>query len=60
MCGILGEVSSVLLDSEHFKNLLDISINRGPDQQGFWREEFCQLGFNRLSILDLSENGNQP
>lgn len=60
MCGFLGEISSDLLDGESFKNLLDLSINRGPDQQGFWKNDFCQLGFNRLSILDLSENGKQP
>lgn len=60
MCGFLGEVSNSLLVTEHFKNLLDISIKRGPDQQGFWSDTNCQLGFNRLSILDLSENGKQP
>ena len=60
MCGFLGEVSNTLLDYERFKNLLDLSIKRGPDQQGYWHDTNCQLGFNRLSILDLSENGKQP
>lgn len=60
MCGFLGEISNSLLNDEKFKNLLDLSINRGPDQQGIWKEDCCQLGFNRLSILDLSENGKQP
>lgn len=60
MCGFLGEISNNLLDVKSFKKLLDLSVNRGPDQQGFWKNTICQLGFNRLSILDLSENGKQP
>ncbi len=60
MCGFLGELSAKLLSTESFKTLLDLSIQRGPDQQGFWKDSHCQLGFNRLAILDLSENGKQP
>ena len=60
MCGFLGEITTQLIEKKSFQDLLDLSINRGPDQQGFWKEEHCQLGFNRLSILDLSENGKQP
>ena len=60
MCGFLGEISTGLLKDTHFKDLLDLSQQRGPDQQGLWRDRHCQLGFNRLSILDLSEQGNQP
>jgi asparagine synthase (glutamine-hydrolysing) len=60
MCGFLGEISTQLIDDNSFKKLLDLSINRGPDQQGFWSDEVCQIGFNRLAIIDLSENGNQP
>lgn len=60
MCGFLGEISVELLKRLEFKKLLDLSVSRGPDQQGFWKDDSCQLGFNRLSILDLSENGKQP
>ena len=60
MCGFLGEISTKLIEAKDFKNLLDLSINRGPDQHGVWQVDNCQLGFNRLSIIDLSENGNQP
>ncbi|HMC02063.1 MAG TPA: hypothetical protein VKN14_13585, partial [Flavobacteriaceae bacterium] len=60
MCGFLGEVTPKLLEKAHFKSLLDLSVHRGPDQQGFWKDTDCQMGFNRLSILDLSENGKQP
>lgn len=60
MCGFLGEISKDPINKNSFQKLLDLSINRGPDQQGFWQDEVCQLGFNRLSIIDLSENGKQP
>ena len=60
MCGFLGEISTTLTNDNEFKSILDLSKLRGPDQQGFWRDHNCQLGFNRLSILDLSENGKQP
>lgn len=60
MCGFLGEVSSKLISESSFKSLLDLSISRGPDQQGFWKGDACQMGFNRLAILDVSEAGMQP
>lgn len=60
MCGFIGEISNNLLSEKGFRKLLDLSIKRGPDQQGFWKDNFCQLGFNRLSIIDVTENGKQP
>jgi asparagine synthase (glutamine-hydrolysing) len=60
MCGFLGEISNSLLEEVAFKDLLNLSITRGPDQQGFWRDTRCQFGFNRLAILDVSEAGKQP
>jgi asparagine synthetase B (glutamine-hydrolysing) len=29
-------------------------------QKGVWNDEHCFLGHRRLSIIDLSEAGNQP
>ena len=63
MCGILGEFSlrTGSIRREEFLNLLDLSNQRGPDNQGYYsNSKNLQLGFNRLSILDLSELGNQP
>src|SRR3954469_17046708 len=35
--------------------------HRGPDSNGIWTNQKNYIaGFVRLSILDLSENGNQP
>lgn len=63
MCGFLGEFcfheAKVTLATT-FKSLLKLSKHRGPDATEVYRTEQCQLGFNRLAILDLSENGNQP
>jgi len=62
MCGFLGEFSftNTTTASEEFKNLLALSKHRGPDSSLTVQRENFQLGFNRLAILDLSENGNQP
>jgi asparagine synthase (glutamine-hydrolysing) len=34
--------------------------HRGPDAEGVWTEEGIALGHRRLSIIDLSDSGNQP
>jgi asparagine synthase (glutamine-hydrolysing) len=34
--------------------------NRGPDDSGIYLNEKVSLGQNRLSIIDLSDNGHQP
>ena len=63
MCGILGEFSIKArpIEEEEFKKLLNLSVARGPDNQGYYsNRKNLQLGFNRLSILDLSKLGNQP
>ncbi|PGK36913.1 hypothetical protein CN907_17225 [Bacillus anthracis] len=34
-------------------------LHRGPDDEGYFRDEHAQLGFRRLSIIDLAA-GHQP
>jgi asparagine synthase (glutamine-hydrolysing) len=63
MCGILGEFSfrGQLTDQERFLRINRMSARRGPDHRGYsCLDPHCQLGHNRLSILDLSENAHQP
>jgi asparagine synthase (glutamine-hydrolysing) len=61
MCGLLGECSTNLLDSQAFSELLQLSKKRGPDHTDTFRlSGQLQLGFNRLSIIDLTSAGNQP
>lgn len=63
MCGIAGIVSfskaleerKVLLDK-----MLKTQAHRGPDATQNWHDEVCSLGHNRLSIIDLSNEANQP
>ncbi len=63
MCGILGEYSpkSRLLPIEKFKKILGYSKSRGPDGSSIISTSGkIRFGFNRLSILDLSNQAAQP
>lgn len=62
MCRIIGELSFTqqLTPFDEFKALTALSKAGGPDSTGYWEDGYCRLGFNRLAILDLSANGNQP
>lgn len=62
MCGISGFVSKIS-DPENLLNSMASTLDhRGPDSKGIWFDEYTGVGlaFSRLSILDLSTNGNQP
>jgi asparagine synthase (glutamine-hydrolysing) len=66
MCGIAGAMSAHL-DSEataFVQTALEAQRHRGPDHQASTRIELpggeAVLGHNRLSIIDLSDAGNQP
>lgn len=63
MCGIAGIFSSSFTNEDkHVKlnNMLHVQSHRGPDATQFWHDDSCSLGHNRLSIIDLSDNANQP
>ena len=45
---------------EILQNMLRTIVHRGPDSEGKYLDEDIALGFRRLSIVDLSEHGNQP
>jgi len=67
MCGIAGYFK---INNERCKGeiatianeMADAMIHRGPDNNGVWISEEMELAFahRRLSIIDLSDNGNQP
>lgn len=59
MCGILGYFGSNIQSFTN-KVSLEAIAHRGPDFADFIQGNSCFLGQTRLSILDLSENGNQP
>lgn len=63
MCGITGIVGHQINNSVYqtaIKKMNDAIAHRGPNAEGFWNDEHCFLGHRRLSIIDLSELGNQP
>lgn len=59
MCGLAGfigfEHNEVLAHSAN-----KIQAHRGPDHQAIWSDDHISLAHQRLSIIDLSERGNQP
>lgn len=61
MCGIFGRVNrNAPIDKDLFLTQLNKIANRGPDAFGTFFDGNVGLGHRRLSIVDLSENGNQP
>ncbi len=68
MCGIngilhFGGFDSGKPDEYHFANMRMMNeaiSHRGPDGEGVFIDYTISLGFRRLSIIDLSEHGNQP
>ncbi len=62
MCGINGIVSfkSNPKDVLKVQRMNRALAHRGPDAEGLWNDEHVVLGHRRLSIIDLSSNGNQP
>ncbi len=63
MCAIIGAASTNKIDDISWvSNGLDVMNHRGPDMYGMWNsiDQDVVLGHNRLSIIDLSENGQQP
>ena len=61
MCGILGWCNFKKKPSvEILRNLSKKIFSRGPDSYGEYDSENISLVHRRLSIIDLSENSNQP
>lgn len=61
MCGIAGIYSNTQQFSEQkIRKMIDTLQHRGPDADGIFLGEKCALGHKRLSILDLSNQANQP
>lgn len=61
MCGILGILHrGKLADaSQRIVKMADAIVHRGPDDSGFWSGPDVELGFRRLSIVDIA-GGHQP
>jgi asparagine synthase (glutamine-hydrolysing) len=63
MCGISGFVNFEGHDrhesSYRVKRMTDTLSHRGPDEEGYYVDDYAALGHRRLSIIDLS-SGQQP
>ncbi|MFP4368149.1 MAG: asparagine synthase (glutamine-hydrolyzing) [Candidatus Kapaibacterium sp.] len=65
MCGITGIIDhneKKTISEKTLTNMIRVLHHRGPDSPGAYvsSDLTCGLGFRRLSIIDLSEAGNQP
>ena len=60
MCGIVGFVSDIKNKNEIIHKMADKIIHRGPDSDGYYSDDRVALGFRRLAIIDVSNNGSQP
>lgn len=59
MCGIAGIIGSY--KEAQLENMLKSQYHRGPDATAkYFDSDFCALGHNRLAIIDLSTESNQP
>src|SRR4030042_5091086 len=68
MCGINGFIS--LNNSFDIRNqddikskiglMNDLIAHRGPDSEGIYTKNPVCFGFRRLSIIDLTDDANQP
>jgi len=61
MCGFAGIFGK---DTDKFGDKLATALElieyRGPDAKGFYRDDIFAVGHNRLKIIDLSDQANQP
>ena len=62
MCGIAGifRPNERQVHSNELKAMTDAIVHRGPDGEGYWTKDNIGFGHRRLSIIDLSDNANQP
>jgi asparagine synthase (glutamine-hydrolysing) len=63
MCGIAGIYQQKsLINNQLVEEMTNALEHRGPDASGLFQneDETCILGHRRLSIIDLSQQANQP
>jgi len=62
MCGIAGilRFDGSAADARRAERMAQVLSHRGPDGQGLHCEGSVAFAHRRLSIIDLSERGNQP
>ena len=59
MCGICGFTGKLENREDVLKKMTAVITHRGPDSEGFYIDGSVNMGFRRLSIIDL-DSGHQP
>jgi asparagine synthase (glutamine-hydrolysing) len=62
VCGILAVYTKTELEKNKFEQALKKIEHRGPDNTSYWNstDKKVFMGHTRLSIIDISRDGNQP
>lgn len=59
MCGICGFTGEIEQRDSVIESMTQVITHRGPDSDGFYKDNYISMGFRRLSIIDLN-TGEQP
>lgn len=62
MCGLVGfwSPNRQLTSEDTLRSMTNALVHRGPDSEGYYRDERIGFGHRRLAIIDLTETANQP
>ena len=60
MCGIVGFTNTIDNAETVLEEMMDRIRHRGPDAEGKYVDNSVALGHRRLSIIDVSSQGDQP
>jgi asparagine synthase (glutamine-hydrolysing) len=60
MCGFVGFTNHINDANKVIRACAEKIAHRGPDSDGFFVDEKVAMGFRRLSIIDITESGDQP
>jgi asparagine synthase (glutamine-hydrolysing) len=60
MCGFVGFTNSINNSNKVIEACAEKIRHRGPDSGGFYIDDGIAMGFRRLSIIDITDSGDQP
>src|SRR5690606_31081971 len=62
MCGFVGFADSSAVSDRlaTIQEMMNRMLHRGPDSGGYYSDDRVTLGFRRLKVIDLSDEGSQP
>jgi asparagine synthase (glutamine-hydrolysing) len=60
VCGFVGFTNNINDANKVIRECAEKIAHRGPDSDGFFVDGNVAMGFRRLSIIDITEAGDQP